>query len=125
MRLSEGVTKGKIAELHKPEMFHEREEVIVFTREEFSRTYNSMLEQIDFVNNTDLYLTLGDEWKLMGYWPKILERIHLLDVNVDSILKKEPLQCYLDACLYNTVGSSDSSISVSKRKLPVKLNLPI
>ena len=32
MRVSEGVPKGRIAELYNPEMFQELEEVIVFTR---------------------------------------------------------------------------------------------
>ena len=58
-------------------MFQEHEEVIVFTRDEFSRTYTSMREQIDYINNTDLFLNRGEEWKLMGYWPKILGKIYL------------------------------------------------
>ena len=36
MRVSEGVPRGRIAELYNPEMFQEHEEVIVFTRNEFS-----------------------------------------------------------------------------------------
>jgi hypothetical protein len=35
MRVSEGVPKGRFAELYNPEMFQEHEEVIVFTRDEF------------------------------------------------------------------------------------------
>jgi hypothetical protein len=125
MRVSEGVPRGRIAELYNPEMFQEHEEVVVFTRDEFSRTYNSMKEQIDYINNTDLFFDRGEEWKLMGYWPKILARVYLLDRNLDSILEKEPLQCYLDACLFNTVGSSHKNVTVSKRKVPAQLKLPI
>jgi len=44
MRVSEGVPRGRIAELYNPEMFHEHEEVIVFTREEFSHFYTSIQE---------------------------------------------------------------------------------
>lgn len=54
-----------------------------------------------------------------------LERVHILDVNMDSIFKKEPLQCYLDASLYDTIRSSSKTVAVSKRKVSVQLNLPI
>ncbi len=125
MRVSEGVPRGRIAELYKPGIFQKHEEVIVFTRDEFSRTYTSMKEQIDYINNTDLFLNRSEEWKLMGYWPKILGRVYILDRNLDSLLEKEPLQCYLDACLFNTIGSSQGNAAVSKRKMPAQLKLPI
>jgi len=125
MRVSEGVPKGRIVELYNPEMFHEHEEVVVFSRDEFNRTYYSMREQIDYINRTDLYLNRLEDWKLMGYWPKVMERIYILDKNMDSILKKEPLQCYLDAFLYSTVESSSKNVSVTKRKAMEKFKLPI
>jgi hypothetical protein len=125
MRVSEGVPKGRIAELYNPEMFHEHEEVIVFSRDEFSRAYSSMREQIDYINRTDLYLNRLEDWKLMDYWPKILERIYILDRNMDSILKKEPLQCYLDAFIYSTVESSSKNVAVTKRKVQERFKLPI
>ena len=125
MRMSQGVARGRIAALYHPEMFQEHEEVIVFTRDEVNRTYTSIRDQIDYINKTDLYMSRSEEWKLIGYWPKILERIHILNRNMDSIFKKEPLQCYLDACLHSTVRSSNKNFAVSKRKVPVQLNLPI
>lgn len=117
MRVSEGVPRGKIAELYNPEMFQEREEVIIFTRNEFNRFYTSMMEQIDYNNEIDLYFDRSEEWKLLGYWPKFMERVHILDVNMDSLLKIEPLQCYLDASLYNTIRSTSKNVVVSKRKV--------
>ena len=125
MRVSEGVPNGRIAELYNPEMFQEHEEVIIFTRNEFNRFYTSMREQIEYINEIDLYFDRSEDWKLIGYWPKILEKIHILDVNMDSLLKKEPVQCYLDATLYNTVISTHKNIEGSKRKVSVQLNLPI
>ena len=125
MRVSEGVPNGRIAELYNPEMFQEHEEVIVFTKGEFNRFYKSMQEQIDYVNKVDLYLDRCEEWKLIGYWPKILERVHILDMNMDSLLKKEPLQCYLDAYMFNTIRSSHKNVAVSKRKVSAQSNLPI
>ena len=70
MRVSEGVPRGGFAELYNPEMFQEHEEVIVFTREEFNSFYNSMREQIDYINRIDLFFDRSEEWKLLGYWPK-------------------------------------------------------
>jgi len=117
MRVSEGVPKGRIAELNNPEMFQEHEEVIVFTREEFSRFYNSMMEQINYVNRIDLFLDRSEDWKLLGYWPKLMEKVHILDVNMESILTKEPpLQIYLDASIYNTVKSSHKNVQHLKRR---------
>ena len=125
MRVSEGVPNGRIAELYNSEMFQEREEVIVFTRNEFNRFYTSMREQIEYINEIDLYFDRSEEWKLIGYWPKILERVHILDVNMDSLLKEEPLQCYLDASLYNTIKSPNKKVAVSKKKIPIQSTLPI
>ena len=67
MRVSEGVPRGRIAELYNPEMFQEHEEVIVFTRDEFRRFYNSMQQQIDYINEIDLFLDRSEEWKLIGH----------------------------------------------------------
>ena len=125
MRVSEGVPRGRIAELYNPEMFQEREEVIVFTRDEFSRIYTSMKEQIDHINNIDLFFDRSEDWKLIGYWPKVLASVYLLDRNLDSLLEKEPLECYLDACLFNNIQSSPKNVTVSKRKVPAQLKLPI
>jgi hypothetical protein len=125
MRVSEGVPRGRIAELYNPGMFQEREEVIVFTRDEFSRTYTSMKEQIDHINNIDLFFSRGEEWKLIRYWPKILASLYMLDRNLDSLLEKEPLQSYLDASLSDIIRSSHRNVVVSKRKVPAQLKLPI
>ena len=84
-----------------------------------------MQDQIDYVKNIDLYLDRSEEWKLIGHWPKILERIHIIDVNMDSLLTNEPEQCYLDASLYNTIRSSQKNVEVSKKKVSIQLELPI
>ena len=84
-----------------------------------------MQEQIDYINEIDVYFDRSEEWKLLGYWPKIMERVHILNVNMDSILKQEPIQCYLDASLYNTIRSSQKNVEVSKKKVSIQLELPI
>jgi hypothetical protein len=44
---------------------------------------------------------------------------------MDLILKKEPLQCYLDSSLYNTTKSSHKQVAASKKKVSIQLELPI
>jgi hypothetical protein len=44
-----------------------------------------MKEQIDYINNTDLFFNRSEEWKLIGSWPKIMGRIYLLNRNLDSL----------------------------------------
>jgi hypothetical protein len=87
-------------------MFGDGEEVVVFTREEVNRTYRSMKEQMDYINKKEALLETGDDWKLLGYWPQISERIRILDINIDSIFEEEPLQSYLDTFLFNEIESS-------------------
>jgi hypothetical protein len=124
--VSEGLPRGRIAELYNPEMFQEHEEVIVFTREEFNQFYNSMQQQIGYINNVDLFLSRSEEWKLLGLWPKIMERINIIDLNMKSILKKEPLQCYLDSSLHGTVRTPSKSTAVtSKKKVTLQSKLLI
>ncbi len=121
MKVSEGEPRGRFAKLYHPEMFQEHEEVIVFTRDEFNRTYTHMVEQIDYINKTNMHLDPSEEWKLIGYWPKIMERVHLLDRNMDLIFEKQPLQCYLDTYLYNTILEVEKEVAASERKAPIKL----
>lgn len=116
MKVSEGVPRGRIAEQYYPDMFKEHEEVIIFTRDEFNRTYTHMIEQIDYINKIYMYMDPSEEWKLIGYWPKIMERVHLLDRNMDLIFEKEPLQCYLDTYLYSPIRNVQEKAAVSKSK---------
>lgn len=46
----------------------------------------------------------------MGHWLKIREKVHILDVILDSVLKKEPLQCYMDAYLYDIMEDSKENV---------------
>lgn len=103
MRLSQGVLYGRRIELYNPEFFEEHEEVIIFTREEFRRMYQSMAVQINHLHRLDIGLDRGEEWKLMGIWPKFMEYIHILTLNLESIFNNKPLQTYLDSYIYDSV----------------------
>ncbi len=119
MRFSEGTTKGRFVELNHPEMFQDHEDIIVFTREEFSWMYKSMLDQINHVNDIALKMADNDEWKLMGCWPKIMERIHIFDKNMNMLLAEKPQQAYLDAFLYYTTTPVKLKQSVMKENIPI------
>jgi len=125
MRVSEGVPNGRFAELYNPELFKKHEEVIIFAREDFNRTYSSIREQIEYINKIAVHLDEGEDWKLLGYWPKIYERIYFLDLNMDLIFQEEPVQCYLDTYLHDTIRSSQKEVIESKRKVPVQLTFSI
>ena len=122
MRVSEGVPFGRIAELYNPEMFQEHETVIVFTRDDVNRRYTSIMEQIDDINKIDSHLDRSEEWKLIGYWPQIMQRVHRIDMNMDLIFKKEPLQSYLDAYLYHNIKSHPKNVAVSSKKAIATIN---
>lgn len=114
MRVSEGVPCGRFAELYNPEIFQENESVIVFTRDDINRMYTAIMEQIDHINK--IALQVDEEWKLLGYWPKIMQGVDLIDFNLDLIFEKEPVQSYLDAYLYNNIKSSQKNISLSEKE---------
>jgi hypothetical protein len=69
----------------------------------------------------DILLDRVEEWMLLGYWPKILERTHMLDINMNSMFKKQPFQCYLDAYLYDTIRSSEKKVALSGNSVSVQL----
>jgi len=122
LRVGEGAPMGRFAKLYNPEIFEEHEEVIIFTRDDINRTYNSIMAQIDDINKIDLHLDREEEWKLIGYWPKIMHKVHHIDLNMDLMLKKEPLQSYLDAYLYNNVCSSKKNVAVSQERSITTIN---
>lgn len=97
---SQGVPCGRKVELYNPELFDEHEEVVIFTREEFNRTYESIMEHMNFINLRDIGLDRTEDWKLLGYWPEIMEHIHIIGLNVNTIFDEKPVQSYLDTYLY-------------------------
>lgn len=121
MRVSEGVSSGRFADLYNPEIFQENESVIVFTRDDINRTYRSIIEQIDHINN--IVSQVDEEWKLIGYWPKIMQGVIMIDMEMDLIFEKEPLQSYLDAYIYNDI-KSPQNIVISDNKALTKINVP-
>jgi hypothetical protein len=124
MRFSQGASYGRYGELYNPEIFNDREEVIVFKREEFGWVFRSMMKQIGYINDIDLKLSSLDEYKLIGLWPQIMERIHIIDVNIEDFLMQEPIQTHLDAYLFNQTKFSspeplESGVKVAEKPLGI------
>ncbi len=55
----------------------DREEVIIYSREEFKRTYRAMHNHVNDIFLMDHHLSRDDNIKLMGHWHWIMERIHI------------------------------------------------
>jgi hypothetical protein len=48
--------------LYHPEVFSDRDEVIVFKREEFASAFKSMIKQIEFIEDIDLKFNQKDDY---------------------------------------------------------------
>jgi hypothetical protein len=120
MRFSQGASYGRYGELYHPEVFNDREEVIVFKREEFTSAFKSMMSSIDYVNDIDLKINRQDDYKLLGLWPQIMARIHIIDVSMDDFLMHESSQGCLDAYLYNPSESLSTELIESGVKVAEK-----
>ena len=66
MRANQGASYGRYGELYRPEMFNNREEGIVFKREEFVSAFKSMMSSIEHINDIDLQFNRQDDYKLLG-----------------------------------------------------------
>jgi len=124
MRFSQGASYGSYGELYHPELFKEREEVIVFKREEFTSAFKSMMNNIEFIEDISLKFNLDDDYKLLGLWPQIMSRIHIIDVNIDDFLAQDPIQSNLDAFLFNRTESLspeliESGVKVAEKPLGI------
>jgi len=120
MRVSLGVPVGRNIDLYNPELFDEHEEVIIFMREEFSRTYGSIMENMEFINLRNMVLDRSEMWKLGGSWPEIMEHVHIIGLNMKDFLDEKPVQSYLDAYLYGTSESMAAELVESASKLTGK-----
>jgi len=120
MKFSQGAAYGRYGELYDPEIFNDREEVIVFKREDFASAFKSMMNSIEFIEDINLKFNRQDDYKLLGLWPQIMSRVHIIDVNMDDFLMHESSQSLLDAFLFNTSKSKSTGIIESGIKLPEK-----
>jgi len=120
MRVSQGASYGRYGELYHPEQFNNREEVIVFKREEFASAFRSMMDSMGYIDDIDLKFERQDDYKLLGLWPKIMSLVHIIDVNIDDFLLQEHIQSHLDAYLYYKTESVEDELIKSCVKVAEK-----
>ena len=102
MKFSQGASYGRYGELYHPEVFNEREEVIVFKREEFASAFKSMMNSIEFIEDINLKFNQQEDYKISALWPRIMSRVHIIDVNIDDFLSSRiysrSTRCFLIPC---------------------------
>ena len=79
-----------------------------------------MMNSIEFINDIDLKFNRQNDYKLLGLWPQIIGRVHIIDVNIDDFIVQDPTQGLLDAYLYPAAESVSTGLIESGIKLPEK-----
>lgn len=120
LRVSEGVPRGRRVFLYHPELFNEHEEVIVYNREEFKRSYLSMQESIDFIMKSCYFFDQDRYWEIEGLWPRIMERINIINININSFYEQKGVQTYLDTYLNIDELINKDKVAESMSKVPAK-----
>ena len=78
-----------------------------------------MMNSIEFIEDINLKFNQQNDYKIAAYWPRIMSRVHIIDVNIDDFLMQESSQGLLDAFLYPAESLSTGLIE-SAIKLPEK-----
>lgn len=118
MRASQGIPHGPKARLYLPELFQDREEVIVYEREELRRTFTNMRNNIREIFWMDLSLKSDKEYMLSGMWPLLMERVHFINLELDSFFSGKSAQGCLDAHLFNTISVDKEELIESLSNTP-------
>lgn len=117
MRVSEAIPRGRKVHLYHPRLFSDHEEVIIYTRDEFRCNYLAIREYLEYALKQYTQIDSEREWELAGYWARIIERIHFLNVNMELFLDKGPSQAYLDTYVEIPVDLSEDLLVESARKV--------
>lgn len=117
MRTSQGIPFGGRAILYNPDSFQDSEEVIIYSREEFRRTYRALHNHVNDIFLMDRSLTGDDNRRLMGHWHWIMKRIHIINSEADSFLSVRPSQGYLDTYFNNPVKITEEEMLESLSEL--------
>lgn len=106
MRASQAIPFGAKAILYHPELFSDHEEVIIYERDEFRRTFSSIRDYIQeiFLKNHQLEQQQNSR-RLMGEWIWIMGRVHLINNSLEDFFTETPCQGYLDSYIHNPVES--------------------
>ncbi|CDG64290.1 MAG: hypothetical protein PWQ15_192 [Methanobacterium sp.] len=117
MRVSEGILRGRKVQLYHPELFSDHEEVVIYTRDAFRRNYLSIKENLEYAIKQYSQIDKQREWELTGYWARIMERIHFVNVDMELFLDKSPSQAFLDTYVKIPVDTTEDLIAESAQKV--------
>jgi hypothetical protein len=120
MRASQGIPQGPKTRLYHPELFQNHEEVIVYEREEFKRNFMAMRNSIADIFLMYLGLDAENDFMLLGQWPRIMERIHIINLELDSFFSEKPVQCCLDTYMHNTIRANEQELVESLSNHPIQ-----
>ena len=111
MRASQAMPFGAKAILYRPKLFSDHEEVIIYERDEFRRTFNNIRDCIQEIILKNHQLEQQQNSRgLMGEWIWIMERIHLIDNNLEDFFTDNSCQGFLDTYIPNPVESEEGVI---------------
>lgn len=120
MRVSEGEPRGRKIFFYHPELFKEREEVIVFDRDEFKRTYFLIHEYIGEIVKLYCCYDRDRYWELEALWQIIMERIHMININKELFYELKDAQTYLDTYVKIPVESPEDLYADTATKAPIE-----
>lgn len=120
MRTSQGIPHGPKARLYHSKLFQDHEEVIVYEREEFRRNFTGMRGYIKDIFLMYLQLDNENDYMLLGQWPRIMDRIHIINLELDSFFSEKPVQCCLDTYMHNTVWANEQKLVDSLSNHPIE-----
>jgi hypothetical protein len=113
MKVSQAVPFGAKAMLYHPELFNSHEEVIIYERNEFRRTFNSIRNNIKDIILKDHQLKEQESCRVMGQWFWTMDRIHIINSTLDSFFTETPCQSYLDAYIPSPVVTVEEEVAES------------
>lgn len=67
-----------------------------------------------------LGLDVENDFMLLGQWPRIMERIHIINLELDSFFSGKPTQCCLDTYMHNTILANEQELVESLSNHPTK-----
>ncbi|OPX57687.1 MAG: hypothetical protein A4E25_02062 [Methanobacterium sp. PtaB.Bin024] len=114
MRASQAVPFGAMAILYHPKLFSQHEEVIIYERDEFRRTFSSIRNCIQeiFLKNHQLNQQQNRR-RLMGEWIWIMKQVHIINNDLEDFFTETPCQGYMDTYMHNLVESTEEGIMES------------
>ncbi|CEL24005.1 hypothetical protein [Methanobacterium formicicum] len=113
MRASQGIPHGPKARPYHPELFHDHEEVIVYELEEFRRNFTGMKGYIRDIFLMYLQLDNDNDYRVQGQWSKIMDRIHIINLELDSFFSERLVQCCLDTYLHEKIRANETGLTES------------